>query len=104
MTQSSQMIESLPNPERFRKHGMNVQVIACSDGTPLWFSRAMPGRTHDLTAPLPTGSCRAVSPGAPWSWPTARTRAPAPRASLVVYPAALAAWVGGVGDDAGRHP
>ncbi len=29
---------------------MNVQVIATSDGTPLWFSRATPGRTHDLTA------------------------------------------------------
>ncbi len=29
---------------------MNVQVIARPDGTPLWFSRATPGRTHDLTA------------------------------------------------------
>ncbi|MDR6981375.1 hypothetical protein J2X68_008118 [Streptomyces sp. 3330] len=29
---------------------MNVQVIAAPDGTPLWFSRATPGRTHDLTA------------------------------------------------------
>ncbi|MFE3585463.1 transposase family protein [Streptomyces vinaceus] len=29
---------------------MNVQVIARPDGTPLWFSRALPGRTHDLTA------------------------------------------------------
>ncbi|GAA3596828.1 hypothetical protein GCM10022295_92000 [Streptomyces osmaniensis] len=28
---------------------MNVQVIARQDGTPLWFSRAAPGRTHDLT-------------------------------------------------------
>jgi len=35
---------------RHRRHGMNVQVIACPDGTPLWFSRAIPGRTHDLTA------------------------------------------------------
>lgn len=33
-----------------RKHGMNVQVIARPGGTPLWFSRAPPGRTHDLTA------------------------------------------------------
>jgi hypothetical protein len=32
------------------KHGMNVQVIVRPDGTPLWFSRATPGRTHDLTA------------------------------------------------------
>ena len=29
---------------------MNVQVITRPDGTPLWFSRATPGRTHDLTA------------------------------------------------------
>ncbi|MFB6833650.1 transposase family protein [Streptomyces hydrogenans] len=29
---------------------MKVQVIARPDGTPLWFSRATPGRTHDLTA------------------------------------------------------
>lgn len=35
---------------KHRQHGMNVQVIARSDGTPLWFSRALPGRTHDLTA------------------------------------------------------
>ncbi|GJF33658.1 hypothetical protein KNE206_63580 [Kitasatospora sp. NE20-6] len=36
--------------QKHRKHGMNVQVIATPDGTPLWFSRALPGRTHDLTA------------------------------------------------------
>lgn len=35
---------------KHRKHGMNVQVIARPDGTPLWFSRATPGRTHGLTA------------------------------------------------------
>jgi hypothetical protein len=35
---------------KHRKHGMNVQVIARGDGTPLWFSRATSGRTHDLTA------------------------------------------------------
>jgi hypothetical protein len=35
---------------KHRMHGMNVQVIARPDGTPLWFSRATPGRTHDLTA------------------------------------------------------
>src|SRR5690606_13806797 len=31
-------------------HGMNVQVIAGLDGTILWRSGALPGRTHDLTA------------------------------------------------------
>lgn len=35
---------------KHRRHGMNVQVVATPDGTPLWFSRALPGRTHDLTA------------------------------------------------------
>ncbi|MFD0078532.1 transposase family protein [Streptomyces sp. NPDC127166] len=36
--------------QKHKKHGMNMQVIAAPDGTPLWFSRALPGRTHDLTA------------------------------------------------------
>ncbi len=36
--------------QKHRKHGMNVQVIARPDGTPPWFPRATPGRTHDLTA------------------------------------------------------
>lgn len=35
---------------KYRKHGKNVQEIARTDGTPLWFSRATPGHTHDLTA------------------------------------------------------
>ena len=36
---------------KHRHHGMNVQVLAAPDGTPLWFSPALPGRTHDLTSP-----------------------------------------------------
>jgi hypothetical protein len=36
--------------QKHRKHGMNVQVVARPGGTPLWFSRATPVRTHDLTA------------------------------------------------------
>ncbi|MFD4377592.1 transposase family protein [Streptomyces sp. NPDC058486] len=35
---------------KHRRHGMNAQVIARSDGTPLWFSPATPGTPHDLTA------------------------------------------------------
>ena len=35
--------------QKHRHHGMNVQVLARPDGTALWFSRALPGRTHDLT-------------------------------------------------------
>ncbi|MET8249476.1 transposase family protein [Streptomyces sp. NPDC005202] len=36
--------------QKHRRHGMNVQVIAAPDGTALWFSRALPGRTADITA------------------------------------------------------
>lgn len=36
--------------QKHKKHGMNVQVVAAPDGTHVWFSRALPGRTHDLTA------------------------------------------------------
>ncbi|WP_037675680.1 IS5/IS1182 family transposase [Streptomyces globisporus] len=35
---------------KHRKHDLNARVIARPDGTPLWFSRATPGRTHDLAA------------------------------------------------------
>ncbi|MFD5514385.1 transposase family protein, partial [Streptomyces sp. NPDC127051] len=37
---------------------MNVQVIARPDGTPLWFPRALPGRTHDLTAARAHGTAQ----------------------------------------------
>lgn len=36
--------------QKHKKHGMNVQFIVTADGPPLWFSSALPGRTHDLTA------------------------------------------------------
>jgi hypothetical protein len=36
--------------QKHRHHGMNVAVLARPDGTALWYSRALPGRTHDLTA------------------------------------------------------
>ncbi|MFI6458194.1 transposase family protein [Streptosporangium amethystogenes] len=35
---------------KHRAHGMNVQVIATLDGTILWTSGALPGKTHDLSA------------------------------------------------------
>ncbi|MFD9946809.1 transposase family protein [Nonomuraea sp. NPDC059023] len=35
---------------KHRVHGMNIQVIAGPDGTILWTSGALPGKTHDLTA------------------------------------------------------
>ncbi|GAA2595946.1 hypothetical protein GCM10009863_06510 [Streptomyces axinellae] len=45
--------------QKHRKHGMNVQVIALPDETPLWLSRATPGRTHDLTAARAHGTTEA---------------------------------------------
>jgi hypothetical protein len=35
---------------KHRVHGMNVQVIASPNGTIVWTSGALPGKTHDLTA------------------------------------------------------
>ncbi|RUP66661.1 Transposase DDE domain protein [Streptomyces sp. NP10] len=34
-----------------RRHGVNVQVVTDPSGRLLWLSPALPGRTHDLTAP-----------------------------------------------------
>lgn len=47
---------------KHRKHGMNVQVIAAPNGTPLWFSRATPERTHDLTTARAHGIIQACLP------------------------------------------
>lgn len=44
---------------KHRHHGMNVQVLARPDGSPIWYSRALPGRTHDLTAARALGLVRA---------------------------------------------
>ncbi|MGY3202188.1 hypothetical protein ACVW19_002703 [Streptomyces sp. TE5632] len=38
---------------RHQRHGVNVRVIADPAGRMLWLSPALPGRTHDLTAPSP---------------------------------------------------
>ena len=35
---------------KHRKHGLNLQVIASSQGQILWVSGALPGAVHDLTA------------------------------------------------------
>lgn len=35
---------------KHRRHGVNVQVVTDPAGQVLWFSPALPGRTHDLTA------------------------------------------------------
>jgi hypothetical protein len=45
---------------KHRVHGMNVQVIASPDGTILWTSGALPGKTHDLTAARIWGILRAL--------------------------------------------
>ncbi|WP_084966078.1 transposase family protein [Thermoactinospora rubra] len=46
---------------KHRVHGMNVQVIATPDGTIVWTSGALPGRTHDLTAARIWGILRALA-------------------------------------------
>ncbi|PLW71351.1 IS5/IS1182 family transposase [Streptomyces sp. DJ] len=35
---------------KHKRHGVNVQVVTDPAGKILWFSPALPGRTHDLTA------------------------------------------------------
>ncbi len=45
---------------KHRVHGMNVQVIASPDGTVLWTSGALPGKTHDLSAARIWGILRAL--------------------------------------------
>jgi hypothetical protein len=35
---------------KYRKHGVNLQVIASPDGTILWVSGDLPGSTHDTAA------------------------------------------------------
>lgn len=40
---------------KHRRHGVNVQVLTDPAGELLWISPALPGRTHDLTAAVPTG-------------------------------------------------
>ena len=35
---------------KYRKHGMNLQVIATPDGDIVWVSGPLPGAVHDLTA------------------------------------------------------
>lgn len=35
---------------KHKRHGMNVQTVCAPDGTLLWASAALPGKTHDVTA------------------------------------------------------
>ncbi|MFV2118029.1 transposase family protein [Streptomyces sp. Act-28] len=50
---------------RHRRHGLNAQVVAAQDGTRMRYSlkegssRALPGRTHDLTAARAPGAIHA---------------------------------------------
>jgi predicted transposase YbfD/YdcC len=48
--------------QKHKKHGTNVQVVARPDGTPPRFSRATPGRTHDLTAARAHGIVHPADP------------------------------------------
>jgi hypothetical protein len=64
--------------QKHKKHGMNVQVLTTPDGTPLWFSRATPGRTHDLTAARAHGIIQACL-ARPLLIPGRRSHRPHPR-------------------------
>jgi hypothetical protein len=46
---------------KHRVHGMNIQVIASPDGTIIWTSGALPGKSHDLTAARIWGILRALA-------------------------------------------
>lgn len=35
---------------KHKKHGVNIQTVCSPDGTLLWASAALPGKTHDVTA------------------------------------------------------
>lgn len=35
---------------KHRRHGVNIQTVCAPDGTLLWASAALPGKTHDITA------------------------------------------------------
>jgi hypothetical protein len=35
---------------KHKRHGVNVQTVCAPDGTLLWASAALPGKTHDVTA------------------------------------------------------
>ncbi|MGX8910239.1 hypothetical protein ACR820_34280 [Streptomyces netropsis] len=60
-----------------------MQVVACPDRTPLCFSRALPGRTHDLTAARAHGVIQACIARQISSSPTGPTKVPtAPSAPL----------------------
>ncbi|MDF5759211.1 transposase family protein [Spongiactinospora sp. TRM90649] len=45
---------------KHRVHGMNIQVLASPDGTIIWTSGSLPGRSHDLTAARIWGIQRAL--------------------------------------------
>ncbi|MFB9962851.1 transposase family protein [Sinosporangium siamense] len=47
-----------------RTHGVNVQVVASPEGTPLWTSGALPGGVHDLTAARITATFSAAAASA----------------------------------------
>ncbi|MFJ9448514.1 transposase family protein [Kitasatospora sp. NPDC101235] len=47
---SQRAIVALVYLRKHRRHGVNFQVITGPRGKIAWVSRALPGRTHDLTA------------------------------------------------------
>jgi Helix-turn-helix of DDE superfamily endonuclease/DDE superfamily endonuclease len=66
---------------KHRVHGMNVQVIAGPDGTILWTSGAMPGKTHDLTAARFGAFCASWRRPGSSPWQTRPIKGPRPPSS-----------------------
>ncbi|GAA4782018.1 hypothetical protein GCM10023329_34630 [Streptomyces sanyensis] len=62
---------------KHKRHGMNVQVLTDPFGRLLWASPALPGSTHDLTAPGSTGSSKPSPKQDSNVGRTRRTKAPA---------------------------
>jgi hypothetical protein len=83
---------------KHRVHGMNIQVIAAPDGTILWTSGALPGKTHDLSAARIWGILRALDKAGTSPWPTRPTREPkarsAPRTRATLLANSRRAWCG----------
>ena len=64
-------------------HGVNVQVLADPVGRLIWISPTLPGARHDMGAAREHGSSTPSTPPAYRPWPTAPTRAAAPRSAFL---------------------
>ncbi|MEU4098234.1 transposase family protein [Streptomyces sp. NPDC026673] len=62
-----------------RRHGVNLQVVTDPRGMAVWISRALPGRTHDVTSARThriAATCTHFTIAARPTWPTSAPAAP----------------------------